>query len=155
MKINKENMFHYIQNNENELVKEYLKNDINVKDTEDRTAFINAVFYNNLTLLDWLIKNNANINLMDKNGYTALHFASQQGNLECVKILLKNNCNVNSLDKDGNTPAWVAIMNWRGGRNYDVLKELYKNNADLEIKNKAGNSASKIIPKEIMEKLKS
>jgi ankyrin repeat protein len=68
--------------------------------------------------------------------------------------LIKNNIKINEVDRDGNTPAWVTIMNWEGGKKYDVLKELYKNGADLDIKNKSGNYAGKIIPREIMEKLK-
>jgi ankyrin repeat protein len=154
MRININNLFHYIENRENELVKKFLENNIDIKDPEGRTAVINAGFYNNLELLEWLIKNNANINVQDKNGYNALHFACQQGNLECVKLLVRNNIKINEVDKDGNTPAWVTIMNWNGGKNYDVLKELYKNGADFDIKNKAGNYAGKIIPKEIIEKLK-
>ena len=152
--INKENLFYYIQKRENDLIKNFLKNDPDIKDTEGRTALINAVLYNNLELFNWLIKNNANLNLQDNNGYTALHFACQIGNLELVKILLKNNISINMLDKDGNTAVWVAIMNWNAGKNFDILKELYENKADLEIINKAGNNALKIIPKEIIEKLK-
>jgi ankyrin repeat protein len=155
MAINIKNMFHYIQNNENNVIKDFLKNNIDIKDPEGRAALINAAFYNNLELLKWLIENNAKIDTQDNNGYTSLHFACQEGNLECVKILLENNININMVDKDGNTAAWVTIMNWNGGKNFDVLKELYKNKADFEIKNKAGNSVNKIIPKEIMEKIKS
>jgi ankyrin repeat protein len=95
MAINIKNMFYYIQNNENNVIKDFLKNNIDIKDPEGRTALINAAFSNNLELLKWLIENNAKIDTQDNNGYTALHFACQEGNLECVKTLVENNININ------------------------------------------------------------
>lgn len=45
-------------------------------------------------------------------------------------------------------------MHWKGGKNLPILKELYNHQADLSIKNKAGNSAIKLIPEKIMTQLK-
>lgn len=60
MVINEDNIFIFIQNKENSSVKEYLlKNGIDIRDTENRTALINSAFYNNIDLLKWLIDNNA------------------------------------------------------------------------------------------------
>ena len=126
---------------------------IDIRDKEQRTALINASFYGNETLLEWLLENGADVNTQDTIGFTALHFACQEGHLQCVKILLTGKSNINIPDKYGNTPAWVTVMNWKGGKNFSVLKELYKNGADLNIKNNAGNSAIDIIPQNILEQL--
>jgi ankyrin repeat protein len=156
MRINKENIFIAIQQKDNESLKNYLlENGIDLKDPEQRTALINSAFYNNVELLKWLIKNKANINMQDSIGFTALHFACQEGHIESVKVLLENNADIDIVDTYGNTPAWVTIMNWRGGGNFLVLKELYAYGADLTIKNKAGNSAINIIPEKIINQLKS
>jgi ankyrin repeat protein len=93
--------------------------------------------------------------MQDSTGFTALHFACQEGHIESVKTLLENNANIDIVDISGNTPAWITIMNWRGGKKFPVLKELYTYGADLTIKNKAGNSAINIIPEKIMNQLKS
>jgi ankyrin repeat protein len=156
MKQNTENLFHFIKERENEFVKKYLwEKGINTRDREQRTALINSAFYNNTELLKWLIENKAEINIQDSIGFTALHFACQEGHIESVKILIENNADINLVDVYGNTAAWVTIMNWKGGLNYPILKELYAYGADFTIKNKKGNSVSNIIPENIMEQLKS
>ncbi|MFC2720545.1 MAG: ankyrin repeat domain-containing protein, partial [Bacteroidota bacterium] len=92
MMINAENMFLHIQKRENEVLKDFLsKNGIETTDPEGRTALINAAFYNNIDLLEWLINQEADINAKDYIGYTALHFACQEGHIDSVKLLLLNN----------------------------------------------------------------
>ena len=155
MKINNDNLFIHIQKQADTVVKDFLsENGIDTKDNEGRTAIINAAFYNNTKLLKWLIENGADINKLDSIGFSALHFACQEGHIESVKILLDNEPNVNLVDNYGNTPAWVTIMNWRGGENFPILKMLYKNGADLTIRNNSGNSAIEIIPQNILDQLK-
>lgn len=157
MEVNAENMFLHIQKKENEVLKDFLsKNGIETTDPERRTALalVNAAFYNNIDLLEQLINQGANINAKDYIGYTALHFACQEDHIESVKLLLLNNADVNIVDENGNTPTWITIMHWKRGKNLSILKELYNHQADLSIKNKAGNSAIKIIPEKIMAQLK-
>ena len=93
-----ENLFYYIQNNENNLVKDFLKNNIDIKDHEGRTALIHSAFCNNFELLNWLIKNEANINIRDNNENSALHYACLQGAFECIRILLENNITIEESD---------------------------------------------------------
>jgi len=153
--INKNNIFLNIQKKENEKVKEFLcKNNINIKDdTYGRTSLMNASFYNSIEILEWLLSQNADVNAQDKKGYTALHFSVQEANLTVTEQLLKNGANVNIQDIHGNTPSSVAVTNWKGGKNFEALQKLIKNNADLSIKNNAGISAKDIIPEKILEKL--
>ena len=151
MKINPNNLFTFIQNKENEQVQEYLSNSqIDIKDEYGRTPLINAAFYNNVELIDWLVRNGANINASDNIGFTALHFAAQEANTESLKSLIKHGADLNQKDMHGNTPAWVAVMNWKAGKNFDNLKALVKSGADLSLKNNANRSADEIIPEKIM-----
>ena len=57
------------------LVKDFLKNNIDMKDMEGRTALIHSAFCNNFELLNWLIKKAANINIRDNNENSTLHYA--------------------------------------------------------------------------------
>lgn len=156
MQINPNNLFIFIQNKENDKVIEYLRNtEVDIKDEYERTPLINAAFYNNVELLEWLIKNRADLNAADNIGFTALHFAAQEVSTESLKLLVKFGANLNKKDIYGNTPTWVAVMNWKAGKNFDNLKILENNGADFTIKNNAGKSASEIIPKKIMIELKS
>ena len=89
MMINAENMFLHIQKRENEVLKDFLsKNGIETIDSEGRTALINAAFYNNIDLLEWLINQGADIDAKDYIGYTALHFACQEGHIDSVKFII-------------------------------------------------------------------
>ncbi len=155
MNININNLFIFIEQNQNDKVKSFLlDNGIEIKDEFGKTALHNTSFYNNTELLDWLLNNGSDINMQDNNGYTALHFAVQEVHDEIVKILLKNNVNLDIQDINGNTASWVCVMHWKGGKNLINLKELYKKGADFSIKNNAGRSTQDIVPEKIMNELK-
>lgn len=130
-----------------------LEKGINSTDDFNRTALMNAALYNKADLVSWLIDQNANLDLQDKNGYTALHFSAQEAHIDCTKLLLDNGANPNLGDHHNNTAAWVAIMNWMAGKNFDTLKELIKKKADLTLKNKSNRAAIDMIPSAIQKKL--
>jgi uncharacterized protein len=68
-----------IEKGDNERVKRLLAEvGVDASDSYLRTALIWATFYNNISLLSWLIDNGANVNHQDRNGYSALHFAGQE-----------------------------------------------------------------------------
>lgn len=98
--------------------------------------------------MEWLIEMKANIHRQDKNGYTALHFAAQEGHLDAVNLLIAKGAILDTKDKHGNTAAWVAVMDWQGGKNSQVLRKLIDAGADLSLKNNAGRSVLDIVPEE-------
>ncbi|MFZ2899303.1 MAG: ankyrin repeat domain-containing protein [Saprospiraceae bacterium] len=126
---------------------------IDARDSYLRTPLINATFYGKIGLMRWLIEKGADVDAQDKNGYTALHFAAQEVKPDCIQILLDHNANPNIKDVHGNTPAWVAVMNWKAGKNFDSLFKLVQANADLKIRNNANRNAYDIIPDSIKQKL--
>ncbi|MGH1339792.1 MAG: ankyrin repeat domain-containing protein [Aureispira sp.] len=126
-----------------------LEKGVDVVDNFHRTALMNAALYNQTTLILWLIEQHANLDLQDKNGYTALHFSAQEAAIDCTKLLLKHGANPNLGDHHQNTPAWVAIMNWKAGANRATLEELIAYKANLKLKNKSNRTAFDLIPSTI------
>jgi uncharacterized protein len=111
---------------------------IDALDAYLRTALIWATFYNNISLLIWLIENGADTNHQDKDGYTGLHFAGQEKCFECAKLLIDKGANLELADRHGNTPLWTAIFNSRVNSRGDTrLVKLYvQNGANLDHTNK-------------------
>jgi ankyrin repeat protein len=116
-------------------------------------VLLNSALYGNLSLIHWLLEKGADINHVDIIGYTALHFAAQETHTNVVKFLLEHGAIPNIQDKNGNTPAWVAIMYWNGGKNFDTLQALINSKADLTLKNKANRAAIDMIPEKIKVQL--
>ena len=143
-------LFIDIQKGDLNAVKSFLEaNNIDICDNYNRTALMNACLYGKDEIVEWLLGKGADVNLQDKNGYTALHFSAQEMFASCTQKLLASGANPNIQDVHGNTPPWVAIMNWGGGKNFDNLKSLIDNNADLAIKNNAGRAGIDLIPEKI------
>ena len=68
-----------------------------------------AARYNNLEIVDFLIKNNANVDAKDYQDKTPLMLASEFNYNEIVDLLLKNKADVNAKAKNGFTPLIFAI----------------------------------------------
>jgi len=102
-------IFLSIENHENEKVKNILQiHGIDAYDPDKRTALINAAFYGNTDLIEWLIENKADINAQDRGGWTALHFAAQEDRLDVVELLIKKGANSNIKNEYGNKPLFYA-----------------------------------------------
>ena len=146
-KIKLDDIVSQIQNSENEKVKKVLTEiGIDSVDQFGRTALIWASFSENIELLNWLIKNNANINHQDENGYSALHFVAQEKKAKSTELLLNQNAETELKDKYLNTPLWTAVMNAK--ENLSIVELLLKNNANLDNQNSANRS-----PREMAEKI--
>lgn len=124
-----------VQRGENEKVKNLLQEvGVDTGDSYVRTALIWATFYDNVSLLDWLISKGANVNHQDKNGYSALHFAGQEKRFECAIMLLDNGASLELADIHGNTPLWTAIFS---AKDDNRLVKLYvEKGANLDHVNK-------------------
>ena len=73
-------------------------------DVSDKNAqLIQAAKYDNLSTVQNLLANGADINAKDKNGKTALMLAARDERTRIVKALLAKGADVNVKDKDGKT----------------------------------------------------
>jgi ankyrin repeat protein len=111
---------------------------IDLRDSDERTPLINAACYNQQSILENLIKRGADINLQDKIGCTALHASAKNGFIEIAKILLSFGAKVDLIDKYGNTPLSDAVFYSNGTG--ELIKLLLSYGADKNLKNFSGVS---------------
>ena len=98
------------------------------------TALFAAVERNNMELVEYLIKNNANIDRADSNGTSPLHVASRAGNLRLVEYLIGKGATVDSTDSDGATPLHESAA----AGHFDVFRHLIIKGANTESKTISG-----------------
>ena len=81
-----------VQNNEIDLVKEFLKNgaDVNATNKSDQSLLLIATLANNIPMAELLVANNANVNQQDNRKESPFLYAGAAGHLELVKLYLKN-----------------------------------------------------------------
>ena len=68
-----------------------------------RLALLEAVLFNDYSLVKLLLDNKANVNIANKKGNTALMYAVKHCFLDIVRLLILNDANVNAVNKDKQT----------------------------------------------------
>ena len=63
-----------------------------------------------INIVDFVIKNGANVNTINKNGDTALMIASLYGHIDIAKLLIENGADVKVKNKDGETARDIALQ---------------------------------------------
>ena len=121
-------------------------------DRDGRTLLINAATYGRKKLVEFLLKENADIHQVDKQKFTALHSAVISGDIDCVKMLLEAGCDPNQENAFGNNSLMVCKLN----TNRDIFRLLIEYGANPTKKNNYGYSAQDIFCayEDIMELLK-
>jgi len=89
------------------------KVDVNQKDDEGNTPFMNAANRNDLKVVQFLKPHVTDINLKNNEGQTALTKAVDRNSPEVVEYLLKNGADVTVIDTEGNTLAYYLLHNFR------------------------------------------
>ena len=100
------------------------------------SPLIIATYRNQLKVVDFLLKNNAEVNFDSPEG-TALLGACYKGNFDIVELLIENKANVNVLGGNNITPLIFAVQS----KNKKLVKLLVQNGADQTIKDSAGRTA--------------
>lgn len=119
--------------------------DINHQNAKGRTPLINAILANNMSMIDYLVKNGADINLSDYNGETPLMFAVKvaktesetEPDTEILEFLINNGANLNLIDYKGETALIKAVKH----KKFLGVLLLIKYNPDIDIIDKSGKTA--------------
>jgi len=72
------------------------------------TPLFTATAFNNIDVMNYLIRKGADINHQDKDGVSCLHYAVARKLLEAATLLIKNKADLNLKDRIGRTPLDVA-----------------------------------------------
>ncbi|MFC0605543.1 ankyrin repeat domain-containing protein [Winogradskyella pulchriflava] len=151
--------------------------DVNSRDNDGNTAFINAASRNDLSVLKTLILKVKDINVSNNKGETALALAVKYNSAEVVEFLLSKKATTKLNDKDGNNIAYYLVSGFslrdkeqfrkkaellkgsgvnltdvqRNGntlyhmavekQSLELLEFALANKADINAKNKEGNTA--------------
>lgn len=91
-----------------------------------------------------LLSLGADVNAVNKNGTTPLMFACRQGKIEVVKILLDAGAKVNWATPQGQTALLDGVLDGVQENRTDIVKLLLAHGANVEAKNKLGDSAMQI-----------
>ena len=125
----------------NAKVQEYIKSgaDINIRDTNGRTALMWACLNNFLMVVKTLIDAGADINMIDYEGRTVLMMAST---MKIYDLLFSvNNIDVNLKNNKGQTAIMeVLSFNMFNNNIITLLKNCIKKGLDLNIKDINGNN---------------
>jgi ankyrin repeat protein len=92
--------------------------------------------FDDLILLDKLIKLGANIDSPDQDGFTLLHKACKEGNSEAVDYLLRNGANVETITNQGSTPIFYAC----DGLHEKIVVMLLDRKCTVNVQNPDGNT---------------
>jgi ankyrin repeat protein len=108
--------------------------DANVRDENNCTPILDAVFYKNYDICSLLIEYGADVNAKDNASDFPLIIACRGGNLDFVKLLLKNGADINLSDNFNWTILeWTIFKNKKKILKYilqnyshDLIKRIYK-----------------------------
>jgi len=140
-KNNTDNVFQMVRFNELENLKKIV-NETNVNrfvNEYKQNLLHEAVAYDALEILNYLLSCNININKQDDEGKTPLHYSVDHNNYKFTKLLL----NAKGIEKDikdqyGNNAMWVAVFNADG--DYNIVKLLKEYEIDSTSKNNSDRS---------------
>jgi len=84
--------------------------DINHRCGNGNTSLVMATFANKLEIMEYCIKNKADLEVPNMNGETAFMVACKVNNIDAAGMLLMNGANINSCDRVGRNSLMHAIM---------------------------------------------
>ena len=120
--------------------------DPNIKTERGYTAGHTLLDTNNISeddkcaIFGLLLKFGLELEERTDEGQTPLLLSARQQSEQTTKCLVEAGANVNLADNLGNTPLLLVVTNPYNEVNFDLVKYLIANNADVNSRNKAGQS---------------
>ena len=74
-----------------------------------RTALHLTVESHNIIMINFLLKNGADVNAITFSGNTALHLASGLGMEQVVQLLIRNGADINITNIEGDAPLYTKV----------------------------------------------
>ena len=109
------------------------------KDTDGRTALINAAAMGSHSMLDALLRSGADANLQDHQGLASLHFAAMKHDVATARTLITFGARIDIRDSWGNSPLFRAVYQ-RSERRNEFIALLLRYGADPDAVNNYGSS---------------
>ncbi|PHU08701.1 hypothetical protein BC332_20561 [Capsicum chinense] len=110
---------------------------VNSRDKHSRTPLHLAAWSGHAQIVDYLVKNKADVGAAAMDDMGAIHFAAQKGHLEVVRLLVSSGVSVKSCNRKGMTALHYAAQ----GSHLELVKYLLKKGANPNAKNKAGKTS--------------
>lgn len=101
---------------------------------------IDAINNIDITSMNVLLAEGANVDTVDRNGNTPLMLASKIGNPRMVKIILAHNPDINAKNTEGNSALMIASEYGQ----YHIANELINKGADVYARNNRGLNSLEI-----------
>lgn len=109
--------------------------DVNKMTISKKSSLMEACWYGNLEIVEYLIKQGADVNYHSSNG-TPLVYAVAKNDLEIIETLLKNAANIHLSNEDNDSILFGAITNG----SYDIIRYLVDNGASINMTNRLGET---------------
>lgn len=152
----KKSLFDAIKSGDKRKVKDILNKGIspNIKDDLGNTPIIYAsssvsLLFDNVDIVNDLLKAGADMNVGDSNGWTALHFACKYGDFELVKILVDSGADVIKHTNSDETPLTIAAAN----HNDDIVALMQQLEGQQHMHRHKEVEPDSFVPQSLIEKL--
>lgn len=109
--------------------------DVNKRTISKKSSLIEACWYGNSEIVEYLIEQGADVNYYSSIG-TPLVFSVAKNDLEIIKILIKHKANVHLTTEDNDSILFWAITN----DSHDVVRYLVENGALINTENCSGET---------------
>ena len=108
---------------------------INDVDKQNWTPLYHAVSEGHIEIVNYLLKNKADVTVRTEKGLNVYHRAANKGSLQILQaLIMHNNDYINDVDKQNWTPLYHAVSEGH----IEIVNYLLKNNADVTVKNDQG-----------------
>lgn len=101
---------------------------------------ISLIHLGQLSVLELLIQNGADLNVRNKHGQTALHISTKYYLKKVVELLIQNGANPNLKQTEGYAPIHDAASYPIGSNGADILNILIEYGADINIQSNRGQT---------------
>jgi len=121
----------------NYLINKGAKAEDNMDHIDRESLLAVAIKNKNITIVELLLKNGANVN---KRGYrrnTPAMLAAEMGDLQIIKILVNSGANLNDQNLDGDSLISIAAFN----KHNHIIEYLIEQGVDINMKNNIGETS--------------